>query len=141
MEDIDGDRAKQTVKLVEQQSGTAISICADVNDEGAVHDSVDTTIREFDKLDIMFANAGIISRGGVPTVEGGEVAEFQALTDLDWQSVLATNLSGVRSCAKTAVRALRANGGGTILAPRRLPPLLPIRQPPSTAPGRPEWTG
>ena len=114
--DIDGDRAAATVKLVTEQGGTAIAITADVADEAAVYAAVDTTVKEFGKLDIMFANAGVVSRGGVPTVAGGEDIEFQDLTDADWQHVLGVNLSGVLYCAKAAVPHLRANGGGVILA-------------------------
>ncbi|ABG92262.1 possible short-chain type dehydrogenase/reductase, N-terminal [Rhodococcus jostii RHA1] len=114
--DIDGDRAEQTAKLVEQQGGTAIAITADVSDEAAVYRSVEATVDQFGKLDIMWANAGVVSRGGVPSVAGGEHVEFQDLTDADWQHVLGVNLSGVVYSCKAAVPAMRANGGGTILA-------------------------
>ncbi|MBC2639499.1 SDR family NAD(P)-dependent oxidoreductase [Rhodococcus sp. NPDC056960] len=114
--DIDGDRAEQTVKLVEQQGGTAIAVTADVSDEAAVYRSVETTVEQFGKLDIMWANAGVVSRGGVPSVAGGEHVEFQDLTDADWQHVLGVNLSGVVYSCKAAVPAMRANGGGVILA-------------------------
>ncbi|MFD6060819.1 SDR family NAD(P)-dependent oxidoreductase [Rhodococcus wratislaviensis] len=114
--DIDGDRAEQTAKLVEQQGGTAIAITADVSDEAAVYRSVETTVEHFGKLDIMWANAGVVSRGGVPSVAGGEHVDFQDLTDADWQHVLGVNLSGVVYSCKAAVPAMRANGGGTILA-------------------------
>ncbi|MEV5835903.1 SDR family oxidoreductase [Nocardia sp. NPDC052112] len=114
--DIDPERAAQTVKLVEQQGGTAVAITADVSDESQVQAGVAKTLEEFGKLDIMFANAGIVSRGGVPSVAGGEPVDFQDLTDADWQHVLGVNLSGVFYSAKAAVPAMRANGGGTILA-------------------------
>ncbi|MET7773202.1 SDR family oxidoreductase [Nocardia sp. NPDC005366] len=114
--DIDADRAAQTVKLVEEQGGTAIALTADVAVETQVQAAVAATLEEFGKLDIMFANAGVVSRGGVPSVAGGEQVDFQDLTDADWQHVLGVNLSGVFYSAKAAVPALRANGGGTILA-------------------------
>ena len=53
---------------------------------------------------------GIVSRGGVPQVMGGEEVEFEDLTDEDWQNVLAVNLTGVFYCAKHAVPALKRNG-------------------------------
>ncbi|WP_067856155.1 SDR family NAD(P)-dependent oxidoreductase [Nocardia shimofusensis] len=114
--DIDADRAEQTVKIVEEQGGTALAITADVANESQVDAAVAKTVEEFGKLDIMFANAGVVSRGGVPSVAGGEQVDFQDLTDADWQHVLGVNLSGVFYSAKAAVPALRANGGGTILA-------------------------
>ncbi|ABG92215.1 MULTISPECIES: SDR family NAD(P)-dependent oxidoreductase [Rhodococcus] len=114
--DIDPERAKGTVELVEKQGGSAIAVTADVRVEQQVVEAVAATVAAFGKLDIAWANAGIISRGGVPSVAGGEQVEFQDLTDADWQDVIGVNLSGVFYTAKAAVPALRANGGGVILA-------------------------
>ena len=69
----------------------------------------------YGKLDIAWANAGVVSRGGVPTVAGGEFVAFEDLTEADWQHVLGVNLSGVVYTAQAAVPALKANGGGVIL--------------------------
>jgi len=114
--DIDGERAEQTTKLVEQQGGTALAITADVSDAAAIRGAVETTVAEFGKLDIMWANAGVVSRGGVPSVMGGEQVEFEDLAEADWQHVLGVNLSGVVYSCQAAVPALKANGGGVILA-------------------------
>ncbi|MEV5651956.1 SDR family oxidoreductase [Nocardia sp. NPDC052254] len=114
--DIDPERAAGTVELVEQQGGKAIAVTADVSDEAQVTSAVAASVEHFGKLDIMFANAGVVSRGGVPSVAGGEEVEFQDLTVADWQHVLGVNLSGVVYSAKAAVPYLRDNGGGTILA-------------------------
>ncbi|MBM7278155.1 SDR family NAD(P)-dependent oxidoreductase [Gordonia rubripertincta] len=114
--DIDGDRAEQTVKLVEQQGGEAIAITADVSKKDEITAAVDQTVAEFGKLDIAWANAGIVSRGGVPTVAGGEQVNFEDLTEQDWNDVLGVNLSGVIFTAQAAVPHLKANGGGTIIA-------------------------
>ncbi|MGX6510995.1 SDR family NAD(P)-dependent oxidoreductase [Rhodococcus sp. SJ-2] len=114
--DIDPERAKGTVELVEQQGGSAIAITADVRVEQQVIDAVAATVEAFGKLDTAWANAGVVSRGGVPSVAGGEQVEFQDLTDADWQDVLGVNLSGVFYTAKAAVPHMRANGGGVILA-------------------------
>src|SRR5690349_4068012 len=70
--DILGDRAEETVKLVTEQGGAAVAVQADTTVEDDVVRTVRTALDEFGKLDIMWANAGIVSRGGVPTVAGGE---------------------------------------------------------------------
>lgn len=114
--DIDPERTKGTVELIEQHGGDAIAVTADVRREQQVIDAVAATVSAFGKLDIAFANAGVVSRGGVPSVAGGEQVEFEDLTDADWQDVVGVNLSGVFYTAKAAVPALRANGGGVILA-------------------------
>src|SRR5215217_7395238 len=112
--DIDGDRAEQTLKLVEQVGGDAIAITADVADKEQITAAVEQTLCHFGKLDIAWANAGVVSRGGVPTVAGGEFVAFEDLTEADWQHVLGVNLSGVVYTAQAAVPALKANGGGVI---------------------------
>ena len=114
--DIDTDRAEQTLKLVQEQDGEAIALTADVAQRDQITAAVDATVKEFGKLDIAWANAGIVSRGGVPTVACGEFVAFEDLTDADWQHVLGVNLSGVVYTAQAAVPHLKANGGGTILA-------------------------
>ncbi|MGV0739719.1 SDR family oxidoreductase [Mycobacterium syngnathidarum] len=114
--DIDSDRAEQTLKLVREADGDAIAITADVADRAQIFDAVSQTVEHFGKLDVAWANAGIVSRGGVPTVAGGESVTFEDLTEADWQHVLGVNLSGVVYTAQAAVKPLRANGGGTILA-------------------------
>ncbi|MCV7252327.1 SDR family NAD(P)-dependent oxidoreductase [Mycobacterium hackensackense] len=114
--DIDGDRAEQTLKLVSEAGGDAIAITADVAAKNEIDAAVRETVEHFGKLDIAWANAGVVSRGGVPSVAGGEFVAFEDLTESDWQHVLGVNLSGVVYTAQAAVPHLKANGGGTILA-------------------------
>ena len=114
--DIDGDRAEQTLKLVSEAGGDAIAITADVAAKNEIDAAVRETVEQFGKLDIAWANAGVVSRGGVPSVAGGEFVAFEDLTESDWQHVLGVNLSGVVYTAQAAVPHLKANGGGTILA-------------------------
>ncbi|NMO03691.1 SDR family NAD(P)-dependent oxidoreductase [Gordonia sp. TBRC 11910] len=114
--DIDAERAEHTAKLVEQQGGEAVAITADVSQRDQITAAVEQTVETFGKLDIAWANAGIVSRGGVPTVAGGEQVLFEDLTVDDWNAVLGVNLSGVIYTAQAAVPALKANGGGAILA-------------------------
>jgi NAD(P)-dependent dehydrogenase (short-subunit alcohol dehydrogenase family) len=113
--DILADRAEGTVKLVTEQGGEAVAVQADTTIEADVARTVQTAVETFGKLDIMWANAGIVSRGGVPSVLGGEVLEFQDFPVEDWDRVVGVNLLGPFLCAKHAVPALRANGGGAIL--------------------------
>lgn len=114
--DIDADRGEQTLKLVLSEGGDAIAVSADVADKAQITAAIDEAAKHYGKLDIVWANAGIVSRGGVPTVAGGEFVAFEDLTEADWQHVLGVNLSGVVYTAQAAVPHLKANGGGTILA-------------------------
>jgi len=113
--DVLADRAEGTVKLVTEQGGTAVAVQADTTVEADVARTVQTALDEFGKIDIMWANAGIVSRGGVPSVMGGEQLEFQDFPLEDWNNVVAVNLTGPFLCAKHAVAPMRAAGGGAIL--------------------------
>ncbi|MGB3602266.1 SDR family NAD(P)-dependent oxidoreductase [Gordonia sp. (in: high G+C Gram-positive bacteria)] len=114
--DIDPERAEATAQLVKEQGGEAVAITADVAQRDQITAAVDLTVSTFGKLDIAWANAGVVSRGGVPSVAGGEQVLFEDLTVEDWNDVLGVNLSGVVYTAQAAVPALKANGGGVILA-------------------------
>lgn len=114
--DIDGDRAEQTRKLVEQAGGEAISLVADVADRGEITDAVNQTVDHYGRLDIVWANAGIVSRGGAAALGLEDAVEFEDLTEADWQHVLGVNLSGVVYTAQAAVPHMKAAKSGVILA-------------------------
>ncbi|MUL82321.1 MULTISPECIES: SDR family NAD(P)-dependent oxidoreductase [unclassified Mycolicibacterium] len=113
--DILGDRAEATVKLITANGGHAVAVQADTGNEDDVIRTVQTALDTYGKLDIMWANAGVVSRGGVPTVAGGEVLAFEDFPVDDWFRVVNTNLTGPFLCAKHSVKPLRDNGGGSIL--------------------------
>lgn len=113
--DIEGDRAEQTVKLVHDAGGTAVPVEADTTQEADVARTVGTALSEFGSLDVMWANAGIISRGGVPSVLGGEKLAFENFPLEDFSNVVGVNLIGPFLCAKHAVAPMRRQGGGVIL--------------------------
>ncbi|MEH3140961.1 MAG: SDR family NAD(P)-dependent oxidoreductase [Mycobacterium kyogaense] len=114
--DIDGDRAEQTRKLVEQAGGEAISITADVAEKSQIVDAVAQTIDHFGRIDIAWANAGIVSRGGAAALGIEEAVEFEDLTEADWHHVLGVNLTGVVYTAQAVVPHMKAKRAGTILA-------------------------
>ncbi|MCV7219490.1 SDR family NAD(P)-dependent oxidoreductase [Mycolicibacterium elephantis] len=114
--DIDAERAEQTRKLVEQSGGDGVSITADVADKRQITDAVNAAVEHYGRLDIAWANAGIVSRGGGAALGLEDPVEFEDLTEADWQHVLGVNLSGVVFTAQAAVPHLKANGGGVILA-------------------------
>ena len=113
--DVLGDRAEATVKLLEDNDRPAVAVEADTTVEADVARTVETALERFGKLDIMWANAGIVSRGGVPTVMGGEELAFENFPLEAWDEVIGVNLTGPFLCAKHAVKPLRENGGGVIL--------------------------
>ena len=114
--DISRERALGTEKLINEQGGTVIAIEGDVRSEDDLSRGVAQTVGAFGKLDIVFANAGQISKGGVPGVLGGQAVDIENYSLDDWNDVVGVNLTGVFLTVKHTVAALKRNGGGSIVA-------------------------
>ncbi len=105
--DINEAGAQETARLAEEagaQPGQVVARALDVTSEQATAATVEWTVAQFGKLDVMVANAGI-----------GTFAPIAKLDLADWQRVLDVNLTGVFLCAKYAFRAMQS-AGGVILA-------------------------
>jgi len=103
------DRAKEvedTVKAIRDAGGTALALVADAASETDVAGAVDRAVKEFGKLDVIYANAGI-SGGGQPP--------FFELTAEHWRQVLDVNLIGVYLAIKHASRVMIPNKKGSIV--------------------------
>jgi NAD(P)-dependent dehydrogenase (short-subunit alcohol dehydrogenase family) len=106
--DLDVDRAKQTVRLIEEAGGTAVPVGADVSSEDDVIAMLGVAVDQFGQLDIVYNNVGI------PTPRLGMV--FEDHTYEDFQRLIAVNLGGVFLGSKHAVLRFKAQGtGGVIL--------------------------
>lgn len=100
-----GDDLTATVKEVEALGRRIFAATADVRDHDGLKAAVDAGVAELGRLDIVSANAGIISYG--PAVE---------LTEDAWRDVLEVNLTGAWHTVKVAVPHLVAGGrGGSIV--------------------------
>ncbi len=86
---------------------TTLVVPTDVTQPAAVEDLFATIGREWGRLDVLFNNAG----GNVPSTNFGD------LTDEQWDSVVAVNLSAVFRVARGAFRLMRdqAPQGGRII--------------------------
>jgi len=92
---------------VVDSSEAALSVVADVSDEGAVRRAFEEVLLELGGLDVVVANAG--------TQLVGE-DERADLLDLEtWRRTLDVNLTGVFLTAKYGAPVLLANGGGAIV--------------------------
>lgn len=100
------DDLAETVKEVEALDREIIVAAeADVRDYGALKQALDHGVAELGRLDIVSANAGIVSFG-----------RADELPEQTWQDVIDTNLTGVWHAAKAAIPHLRAGGrGGSII--------------------------
>jgi len=99
------ERLEETARLVEGAGGTALAVAADVSDEVAVASVVERAVAELGGVDVLVAAAGV-----------GLYGPVESYPLVDWQTTLAVNLTGVFLCSRAVLPALRARGGGAILA-------------------------
>jgi NAD(P)-dependent dehydrogenase (short-subunit alcohol dehydrogenase family) len=90
-----------TVERIKEAGGEGLGVKTDVMAETDIRNLIDTTVRRFGKLDIMFSNAGIQNTG--KRIHEGTVS--------DWDRVIATNLRGVYMGMKYAIPHMLERGG------------------------------
>ena len=98
------DAAKETVALCEKAGGSAQTIGFDVADPEAVEAGIKQILAEQKNLDILVNNAG---------VNKDQLLIRTALED--WDSIVATNLSGTFYLLKAAGRAMMKQRAGSII--------------------------
>ncbi len=103
--DIDEAGAADTVKLIEEIGGTALSVVCDMSSEHDVQAAVATTVGTFGRLDAAFNNAGIEQ----------PVAPLAEIATSVFDRLVAVNLRGVFLCIQAQAPAMLAAGGGTIV--------------------------
>jgi SDR family mycofactocin-dependent oxidoreductase len=98
------DDLARTVSAVREAGGEAIAIQADVRDPAAVTAVTEAAIERFGQIDILVANAGIVSTG-----------RLWELSDAAWQEMIGTNLTGVFNILRTVVPCMRERRYGRIV--------------------------
>jgi len=96
---------QETVRLVEAEGRKVLGREVDVRDDAAVRQLVADTVEQFGRLDILVANAGVLSWG-----------RLWELTDEQWNTVIDTNLTGTWRTLRAVVPAMiDAGNGGSII--------------------------
>ena len=103
--DVDEAEGEAAAHDLREQGHRALFIGTDVASAGDVERMVAVATSEFGGLDWAFNNAGIEG----PTVEG------TALSEEDWDRVIAVNLKSVWLCMREEIPAMRRSGGGAIV--------------------------
>jgi NAD(P)-dependent dehydrogenase (short-subunit alcohol dehydrogenase family) len=100
--DLREEWARETVRLIDDEGGTALAIACDVADAADVTRTVDRAVSEFARLDVMYNNAGIASpRIGITLEEH---------SDEDFDRLVAVNGKGVFHGCREAVLQFKRQG-------------------------------
>jgi sorbitol-6-phosphate 2-dehydrogenase len=103
--DLNEEKAIQTANNITSTTDRrAFAVKVDVSDEAQVEAMVNRCVKEFGRLDIMVANAGILI--------AEEITEFPAEK---WRAVMNVNLFGYFLCAKHAARVMKVQKKGAII--------------------------
>lgn len=103
--DISEESGLETVKLIQDQKGTASFIKCDVSIESEVKNLVAKTIETYGRLDCAFNNAGT----------EGTPSSTTECTEENWNRTINTDLKGVWLCMKHEIPAMLSNGKGSIV--------------------------
>jgi NAD(P)-dependent dehydrogenase (short-subunit alcohol dehydrogenase family) len=102
--DISPEGLPETVAAVEAAGGTALAATGDVRSREDVDGLVAHAASTFGGLDVMVANAAV-----------SMYVALEQMSDDEIDAVVDTNLRGTLLCARAAIPALRARGGGSIV--------------------------
>jgi meso-butanediol dehydrogenase/(S,S)-butanediol dehydrogenase/diacetyl reductase len=92
---------KQVAQRIREAGGQAAAIEADVTSAKDVAEIYDVAESAFGRVDISVQNAGIIT-----------IARIEAMTEAEWDQVMAVNTKGVFLCCREAIMRIRKHGNG-----------------------------
>ncbi len=98
------DDLRGTAKEIEELGGLCLPIVLDVRDAAAVSAAFEETVSSLGSLDILVANAGVVSTG-----------PLEQVTDEIWRQLVDTNLTGVFHTLRAAIPVMRRQRFGRIV--------------------------
>ncbi len=98
------DDLQETVTQVEALGRRCLPLTLDVRDPAAVDSAIKQTVTDMGSLDIVVANAGIVSTG-----------RLEDVSDVLWQQLVDTNLTGAFHTLRAAIPVMRQQRFGRIV--------------------------
>jgi NAD(P)-dependent dehydrogenase (short-subunit alcohol dehydrogenase family) len=95
--DLRSEAAEETAELIGKADGSALALTANVTDAAQVQDAVERAAAEFGRIDVLYNNAGIGSKGSVAVAE-----------EDDWDLAMAVNAKGTFLCSRAALPHMEA---------------------------------
>ena len=100
----DSKTGSEVAESITQSGGTATFIQVDVADSAQVEQMVKATLEAYQRIDILFNNAGILAFGTILDTD-----------ESTWDRVIEINLKGVYLCSKLVLPHMIAAGSGSIV--------------------------
>lgn len=94
-------KVDEVAEALKKTGARVASMRMDVTDKAEVAALYDLAEREFGSVDISVQNAGVIT-----------IAKIEAMTEAEWDKVLAVNTKGVFLCCQEAIARMRKHGKG-----------------------------
>jgi NAD(P)-dependent dehydrogenase (short-subunit alcohol dehydrogenase family) len=113
--DVDANAAKETMRLVQEESNSGVTIVADVSDPGQIEQMVRDAHAGLEGLDGLVANIGIVGGWGL-----------EQTTPEDWDRVFAVNTRAHFLSCQQALR-LMPNGSSIVLT-SSIAALMPVNE-------------
>ncbi|HEV7252175.1 MAG TPA: SDR family NAD(P)-dependent oxidoreductase [Mesorhizobium sp.] len=99
------EEVEAVAREIRDRGGEALPLLADISDDSETKAAVGGLVKEFGRLDILFANAGI----------NGVWAPIDEIQPDEWDKTVAVNLRGTFLTLHHGVPHLKTAGGGAIL--------------------------
>ncbi|MEG4252461.1 SDR family NAD(P)-dependent oxidoreductase [Microcoleus sp. Pol10D4] len=99
------ETAQETVRQLANEGGCGLAIAADVGDSQQMQKAFQTIFDEYQRIDILFANAGI----------NGVWSPIEEIEPDEWDRTINTNLRGTFLAVKYAVPHLKKQGGSIVI--------------------------
>jgi glucose 1-dehydrogenase len=100
------EELKQAAKDISnsiKDAGRIVSIPGDISQEPICISLIESTVKQFGRIDVLVNNAGI----------GGESKKINELTEKDWDEVIDVNLKGAFLCTREAVKNMMKDGNNS----------------------------
>jgi len=113
--DIDGENANQVAAEITAQGFQAQSSSCDITDIEQVEESVEKTVKQFGRLDILVNSAALDPKFDPDKISEQGSNAFEDYPLAAWQQVLDVNLTGMFLCSQAAARVMLTQGKGMMI--------------------------